>query len=64
MAHQSRPINPRMHYVVLTVTSSGCLELYLNPLEFGVLQTAVDTCNTVLSQISNLLILSRPTCHL
>ncbi len=36
MADQSRPVNPRMHYVVLTMTSSGCLKLYLNPLElFG-----------------------------
>ncbi len=28
MADQSLPINPRMHYVVFTVTSSGCLKLY------------------------------------
>ncbi len=26
MAEQSPPVNPRMHYVVLTVTSSGCLK--------------------------------------
>ncbi len=31
MADQSGPVNPRMHYVVLTVTSCGCLNLYLNP---------------------------------
>ncbi len=31
MADQS----PRMHYVVSTVTSSGCLKLYLNPWELS-----------------------------
>ncbi len=31
MADQTQPVNPRMHYVVLTVTSGGCLKLYLNP---------------------------------
>ncbi len=31
MADQSRPVNPRMHYMVLTVTSSGCVKLYFNP---------------------------------
>ncbi len=35
MAAQSRLVNPRMHYLVLTVTSSGCLKLYLNLWEFG-----------------------------
>ncbi len=24
-------VNPRMHYMIITVTSSGCLKLYLNP---------------------------------
>ncbi len=33
MANQIWPASPRMHYVVLTVTSSGCLKLYLNPCE-------------------------------
>ncbi len=33
IADQSWPVNPRMHYVVLTVTSSGCLKLYLIPWE-------------------------------
>ncbi len=27
MVDQSRPVNDRMHYVVITVTSSGCLKL-------------------------------------
>ncbi len=35
MADQRWPINPRIHYVVLTVTSSGCLKLYLNPWELS-----------------------------
>ncbi len=26
MVYQSRPVNPRMHYEVLTVTPSGCLK--------------------------------------
>ncbi len=26
MVDQSRPVNPRMHYEVFTVTSSGCLK--------------------------------------
>ncbi len=30
---QSWHVNPRMYYVVLTVTSSGCQNLYLNPRE-------------------------------
>ncbi len=30
MTDESRPVNPRMHYVVLKVTSTGCLKLYLN----------------------------------
>ncbi len=34
MANQSQPVNLRMHYVILTVTSSGCLKLDLNPWEF------------------------------
>ncbi len=36
IADQSQPVNPRMPYVVLTVTSSGCLQLYLNPWRIGV----------------------------
>ncbi len=35
MADQRRPVNPRMHYMVLTLTSSGCLKLYLNPWELS-----------------------------
>ncbi len=31
VADQSRLVNPRMDYVVLTLTSIGCLKLYLNP---------------------------------
>ncbi len=31
----SQSVNPRMHYVVLTVTSSECLKLYLNPCELS-----------------------------
>ncbi len=34
MADQSRLTNPRMHYVVLTVPSSGCLKLFFNSWEF------------------------------
>ncbi len=31
---QNQPVNPRIHYVVLKVTSSGCLKLLeLNPWE-------------------------------
>ncbi len=33
MSDQSGPVNARMHYVVFTVTSSGCQKLYLNPWE-------------------------------
>ncbi len=35
MVDHSRPVNPRMHYVALTMTSSSCLKLYLNPREMG-----------------------------
>ncbi len=31
MVDQCRPVNPRMQYMALTVTSSGCIKLYLNP---------------------------------
>ncbi len=33
MADQSRPVNPRMHYLILTVTSSGCPKLYLKSMQ-------------------------------
>ncbi len=35
MAEQSRTVNHRMHYVVLTLTSTGYLKLYLNPRELN-----------------------------
>ncbi len=31
IADQSRPVNSRMHYMLLPVTSSGCLKLNHNP---------------------------------
>ncbi len=37
MADLSQPVNHRMHCVVLIVTSSGCLKLYLNRWELNVL---------------------------
>ncbi len=33
MVDQSWPVNPRMHYLLLTLTSSGRLQLYPNPWE-------------------------------
>ncbi len=39
IADQSWLIIPRMHYMVLTVTVSGCLKEYLNPWESSDLLT-------------------------
>ncbi len=55
MADQSQPVNPRMHYVVLTVTSSGCLKLYLNPWELSLFEEKV-VYNVKSSHSHNLLL--------
>ncbi len=40
MVDPSRPVNPKMHYVVLTVASSECLKQFLNPLDlFTIMET-------------------------
>ncbi len=48
MVDQSWPVNSRRHYVVLTVTSSGCLKLYVNPWELNLedWDTAIEHCKT------------------
>ncbi len=53
MDDQSRPVDPKLHYVVMTVTSNGYLKLYLNPCELYVTLIMLIITNPTCVQIEH-----------